>query len=380
MKNNQQADTTLTILKLIEKIPDPRINRCKLYSLSSIIFIALVTTLSGADDWVEIADMGSTLEDWFKRYISLPNGVPSHDTFGRVFSVIDPKEFNKLLIGWADCVRQRFDKEIIAFDGKTLCGTKNRNAGLAGLHLLNAWSVDNEISIGQLAVDSKTNEIKVTPELIKILDLEGCIITADALNTQKNIATAVIEAKADYILPVKGNHKDLQEEIKLMFNDAESRDYQGVDADNQTTTDLDHGRFETREYFLLDAEDLSNSNDWTGIKSVGKVIRTRTTSEKTTKEEVYFITSLEMNISLFARGVRGHWGVENGLHWSLDVIFKEDANRYRERIGAENLGAIRKMALGMLKQDKNSKTGIKPRRLKAATSEKYRMAIIKNYL
>lgn len=380
MIEKNQNESTPKIIRLIEQVPDPRIDRCKRHPLVSVIFIALVATLSGADDWVEVSEIGKMLEDWFKRYVPLPNGIPSHDTFGRVFGLIEPTAFNKLLINWADQLRQRTDKEVIAFDGKTLCGTKNKNAGLAGLHILNAWSVDNGISLGQLAVDKKTNEIKVTPELIKMFELEGCIVTTDALNTQKKIASAVIEANADYILPVKENHKDLLEDIQVIFEDAEKNDYKGVDGEEKQTVDFNHGRSEVREYFLLDADELPNRSEWVNLQTIGKVIRTRTQGDKTTREVAYFISSLDMDISVFARGVRGHWGVENGLHWSLDVIFREDESRYRDRAGAANLSAIRKMSLGMLKQDQSTKAGIRTRRLKALASANYRESIIENYL
>jgi len=205
-----------------------------------------------------------------------------------------------------------------------------------------------------MKVDAKTNEITVTPELIKALELKGCIITVDALNTQKKTTEAIIDAGADYILPVKENHKELLAEIKLTFNDAESKKYKGVDADNTQTTDIGHGRYEVREYFLLDAEDFPAQSDWPGLQTLGKVVRRRHTQRGSEYEEVYYILSTEMDAALFARGVRGHWGIENGLHWSLDVIFREDCSRYRE-----NLSAIRKMVLGMLKQERVTKAGIK---------------------
>lgn len=368
------------IITLIEQIPDPRIERCKRHPLVSMVFVALIATLSGADNWVEVAEIGEVLEDWIKLYVKLPNGIPSHDTFGRTFALIDSRRFNQLLMDFSEVMRERVDKEVIAFDGKTLCGSKNKVAGLAGFHILNAWSVDNGIALGQLAVDAKTNEIKVTPELISLLDLEGCIVTADALNTQKKIAQAIVDAQADYILPVKENHKELLEDIKLLFDEAEREAFRGFDAEQQKTVDTNHGRLEVREYFLLDAENLFASAAWAGMKTIGKVIRRRNQGDKATVEEAYFISSLEMNVALFAKGARGHWGVENGLHWSLDVIFREDESRYRADEGAVNLSAIRKISLDLLKQDISTKAGIKARRLKFAGSSQYREAIIKNYL
>jgi predicted transposase YbfD/YdcC len=272
------------------------------------------------------------------------------------------------------------ENEVIAMDGKTLRGNSQKQAGLSGIHLLNAWSVDNGICLGHLDVDKKTNEITIIPKLIEILDLEGCIITSDALNTQKTTAEAATKAKADYVLPVKGNHKDLLEDIKLIFDQAEDEEYKGFDADQFETYEKDHGRIEHRMYSVLDAEDLPVANEWSNMKSVGKVVRRRTFKDRSTFEACYFITSLEINAKLFAHSVRGHWGVENNLHWSLDVVFREDHNKYRDRVGAQNLSAVRKMALGFLKKDDTVKKSLKRKQFQALTSSNFRETILKEFL
>jgi len=233
MPKNDSIKPELTakpkILELAEKVPDPRSDKFKKHSLASMLFISLIGTICGADDWVAISDTGEHLEDWIRRYVELPFGIPSHDTFCRTFGLIDNQAFSQFLIEWADHLRKKSENEVIAMDGKTLRGSAQKKAGLTGLHLLNAWSVENGICLGHLDVDTKTNEITVIPKLIEILDLEGCIITADALNTQKATAVAVTHAKADYVLPVKGNHKDLFEDIDFLFKDAESKGYKGFD-------------------------------------------------------------------------------------------------------------------------------------------------------
>jgi len=368
------------ILELAENIPDPRSENFKKHPLVSMIFIALVGTVCGADDWVAIADTGKHLEDWIGQYVNLPFGIPSHDTFGRTFGLIDNQAFSQFLISWADHLRVKATHEVVAMDGKTLRGNAQKKAGLAGLHLLNAWSVDNGLCLGHLDVDTKTNEITVIPELIKILDLKDCIVTVDALNTQKTTATAVIDAEADYVLPVKGNHKDLLEDIELLFEEAEGNDYKGFDADQFETKDNGHGRVEHRLYSVLDAEDLPVARDWNGMKSVGKVVRRRTFGDRSTFEVCYFIMSLEIDASLFAHSVRGHWGVENKLHWSLDVVFREDHSKYRDRIGAQNLSSVRKMALGLLKKDESTKKSLKRKRFQALTSPQFRELILKQFL
>ena len=378
--SKQEQASKPKILELARSIPDPRSDKFKKHPLSSMIFIALVGSICGADDWVAIADTGEHLKEWISQYVDLPFGIPSHDTFGRTFGLIDNQAFSQLLIDWAEHLRLKSAYEVIAMDGKTLRGNARKEVGLAGLHLLNAWSVENGLCLGQLDVDTKTNEMTVIPELIKILDLDGCIITADALNTQKTTATAAINAGADYVLPVKGNHRDLLEDIELLFREAEGKDYRGFDADQFESKDKDHGRIEHRLYSVLDAEELPVAKDWPGMKSVGKVVRRRTCGDKSTLEVCYFITSLEIDAAIFAHAVRGHWGVENNLHWQLDVIFREDHSKYRDRIGASNLSAVRKMALGLLKKETSAKKSLKRKRFQALVSPQFRGLILKGFL
>jgi predicted transposase YbfD/YdcC len=377
---NPKQTTKPKVLELAENISDPRSKKFKKHSLVSMVFVALVGTVCGADDWVAIADIGEHLENWIRQYVELPFGIPSHDTFGRTFGLIDNQEFNQFLINWADHLRMKFENEVVAMDGKTLRGSAQKQAGLKGLHLLNAWSVENGICLGHLNVDKKTNEITVIPKLIEILDLEGCIVTADALNTQKTTAAAVISAKADYVLPVKGNQKDLLEDIELLFEDAENKDYRGFDADQFETQETGHGRVEHRFYSVLDGEDLPVAKEWLNMKSIGKVVRRRTCAHKSTIEVCYFIMSIEINAKLFAHAVRGHWRVENSLHWSLDVIFREDHSKYRDRIGAQNLSAVRKMALGLLKKDESMKKSLRRKRFQALTSTTFRENVLNNFL
>lgn len=367
------------ILELAEKVPDPRSEKFKKHPLTSIIFIALVGTLCGANDWVAIADTAEHLKDWIRQYVDLPFGIPSHDTFTRTFGLIDNQAFSQFLIDWADHLRMKSKYEVVSMDGKTLRGNAQKQAGLDGLHLLNAWSVENGICLGHMDVGAKTNEITVIPRLIEMLDLEGCIITADALNTQKTTASAVIQAKADYVLPVKGNHKDLLDDIKLLFNDAEKKNYKGFDAGQFESKDNDHGRVEHRLYSVVDAEDLPVAMEWEGMKSIGRVIRRRTYGDRSTFETCFYIMSLEIDANLFAHAVRGHWGVENNLHWCLDVIFREDHNKYRDRIGAQNLSAVRKMGLGLLKKNE-SKKSLTRKKFQALTSTEFREEILKDFL
>lgn len=377
MIENKIGHTSFKIIDLIEEIPDPRLIRCQKHPLNSVIFIVLVTGLCGANNWVEVESMGEALQDWIQLYVPLPNGIPSHDTFGRIFSLISPKAFREFFEKWISFIRKEISNEVVNFDGKTLRRTKGPTGAL---HLLNAWSMDNGICLGQLPVDKKTNEIKVFPELIKILELKDCIVTADALNTQKDIAKAIIDAEADYVLPVKENHLGLKDDIELFFKDAVAKSFKGIDADDYKTLDKGHGRIESRKYYVIDAEGLPDKNLWKGLKSLGMAVRDRKIGKKQEQETVYYLMSTEIDAKLLEKCVRGHWAVENSLHWRLDVIFREDESRYREKIGAENLSLVRKMALGALSRDKSVKGGIQSKRLRAAASSTYREYILKNLL
>lgn len=369
----------LKLIQYIEEIPDPRGCYCNFkHPLVSIIFVALIGSLCGANSWPEVVVVGNSLKDWMSRFVIFPYGIPSEDTFERVFSMIHVEEFNHFLTNLMDIFRETLEGEIVSFDGKTLRGAVEKGVGKKALHILNAWSSQNGISLGQLAVDEKSNEITAMPLLMELLDLKGCIITADALNTQKTVAAKAIEVGADYVLPVKENHPGLLEDVKTFFDEAIAKDFKGIDADHIETLDKDHGRVEKRTYHIIDGEELPDKDQWSGVKSLGMVIRERSVKDKETREIQYYINSIEIDAKLFENSVRGHWGVENGLHWRLDVMLREDQNRYRDRIGAQNLAALRKIVLGVLSKEKSKKRSIASKRLLAAMDPKYREEILKN--
>jgi predicted transposase YbfD/YdcC len=382
MSNEHPNKFKPKIIQYIEEIPDPR-NPSSFnfkHPFSSIVFIAFITTLCGANDWVEVEVTGNAIKDWIAQFVPIPHGIPSHNTFGRIFSLINPTSLNDFLIKWMESMREKIPQDVISFDGKTLRGTAEKGIGLQGVHILNAWSKENGICIGQLKVDDKSNEITAIPELIELLDLKKCVVTADALNTQKEVAAKIKRAGADYVLPVKGNHAGLYDDIKLFFDDAIRKDFRGVDADHVETLDKDHGRIEKRIYHIIDGESLPDKDLWLGVKSLGMVIRERTIRNKTTQEIQYYINSIEIDGKLFEKCARGHWGVENGLHWCLDVILREDKSRYRDRIGAQNLAVLRKITLGILTKDKSKKCGQAPKRLAALGDPAYRENLLKLFL
>jgi predicted transposase YbfD/YdcC len=366
----------LKIFKILEEVPDPRGASCNFkHPLTTILFITLACSLCGANDWETIGLQANALSKWLSLYIDLSAGIPCVRTFKRVFEALNPNKLEELLIKVMDLMRTKKEGDIVSFDGKTMRGTVSPD--LKGIHLLNAWSKENGICIGQIKVDDKSNEITAIPQLMELLDLEGTIITTDALNTQKQTACKAREKGADYFLPVKGNHATLLEEIELTFKDAMNNHFKGIDASSLETIEKSHGRVEIRKYYSVDAEGIPSAHDWLDLKSLGMVIRERTEKGKTSTEIHYYISSCEIDAKLLERATRGHWGVEC-LHWMLDVVFKEDKLRYRERIGAQNLSIIRKIILGVLAQDKTLKCGREGKRLIASSDPKYRELILKS--
>jgi len=367
------------LVSSLEVIEDPRGPSCIFqYSLTSILFMTIVTSLCGADDWPQIVVLSNSMREWMTQFVDMSAGVPSEYTFKRVFSLLAPKEINNLLIAVSKAINTSSGKDIINFDGKTLRGTRNEQSGLKAIHLLNAWSTEGGICIGHLEVGEKTNEITAMPELMDLLDLRGSIITSDALNTQKKIVDKAIECGADYVLPVKGNHSGLQEEIETIFDAAIKKDFKGIDADQYRTVEKNRGRVEERIYYSLTNEDLSSKEEWAGLESLGKVIRKRTVKGKETEEVHYYISSCEIDAKLLEQTTRKHWQVENKLHWVLDVVFREDHSRYRDKNGAKNLAGVRKLVFNALAQDSTLKASKAAKRLAAAADPTYRLEVLKN--
>jgi predicted transposase YbfD/YdcC len=378
-------DDEYEVLKFLGAVPDPRIDRCRKYSLESILFLALVGMLCGADSAREIEEFGDANEDWIRKYVELAEGVPSHDTITRVFSLIDKNVFCESFTKWTQSLQkatkggeEEKEHRVIAIDGKSLCGSiGNSLTGMA--HILHAWSVENGLCIGQQAVKDKSNEITAMIPLLKMLNLKGCIVTADAIHSHKNTAKTIVEQGGDYALPIKDNQKNFKEEIEELFRDGFIRDFKGIDADQHKTLEKEHGRIENRKFWVIDAEELPSAKEWAGLKSVGLCVRERTIKEKTTREEVYYAMSLELDAKLFSEVIREHWQVENKLHWIVDVVFREDKQRYKNKTTAQNLSCVRKTAFNILKKDPR-KTSMKSKRLRAASNVNYREEVLKNYL
>lgn len=369
-----------SFITILERLPDPRGASPNFsYSLTSVLFIVTVTMLCGAEDWEEMSALAESMQDWLGQYVDVSSGIPSAFTLERIFSLIEPTSLESMLQDIAQLFRKKFIDDVIAIDGKTLRGSNDKAKDKRGIHLLHAWSCENRVCLAQLKVDDKSNEITAICTLMDQLFLEGSIVTADALNTQKNTVAKVIEKRAHYVLPVKENQSGLLESIQVLFAEAEKLNFIGIDADHFESLEKSRGRVEERLCTAIDASDLVESKEWAGLKTAAKMVRRRTIGNKTSEEVIYYISDLEVDASKIARAAREHWGVENGLHHALDVVLEEDSHIYRDRNGARNLSVIRKVILAALeKTETKKKRSKKTKRLLASMDPIFRTSCLKN--
>ena len=352
------------------------------HKLSDILIIAVLGTICGADGWVEIERFGLAKEEWLTTFLELPNGIPSHDTFGRVFSLLDPSIFESCFLAWLKSLTIDLKKEIIALDGKTVRGSGDKGKGLKALHSVSAWATTNRMMLAQVKTDEKSNEITAIPKLLKMLSIENSVITIDAMGCQTKIAKQIINQKADYVLSLKENQKTLYDDAASIFRQAEfnkQKQYKNIlHLRRVEKSKKNHGRKETRRYTLISARDpLLFQIRWPHLKSIGKVDIKRTVGYESTYSTRYFLTSLDYTqVDLFKAAVRKHWQIEIDLHWSLDVSFKEDHSQVRLGYAAENLAMIRRIALNLLKQEKSHKNGITCRRKTAGWDNKYLLKVL----
>jgi len=359
-------------------LTDPRILLKNKHKLIDIVVITVCAMLAGADDWVEIAGFGRAKEDWFRTFLELPNGIPCHDTFGRVFARIEPEEFGKCLISWIREVFPSTGTDVIAIDGKTSRRSHDRANGKGPIHMVNAWAVENRLILGQVKTEDKSNEIKAIPELLKIIDIKGCVVTTDAMGCQKEIAKQIVEQGGDYVLALKGNQGTLHKEVELLFEKAKEDNYEDLPHDSHTTVDGGHGRIETRTYTTIgDVDWFEEKAKWAKLTTFGMVESERDMGDHTTQETRYFISSLPNDAKRLGEATRGHWGVENSLHWCLDIAFREDDSRVRKGNGATNLAIIRRFALSLVKQDPLRKVGVKASRKQAGWDNHYLLHLLR---
>jgi len=366
-----------SITSFFSVLEDPRSDHTRRHKLIDIMTIAICGVICGADSWVELEQFGKSKEEWLKGFLELPNGIPSHDTFGRVFALLDAQQFRDCFLAWVQAVSAVTRGQVIAIDGKTLRRSHDKSLGKSAIHMVSAWASENRLVLGQTKVAEKSNEITAIPELLALLDISGCIVTIDAMGCQKEIARLIIEDSGDYVLALKENQGQLYREVKELFED---EGLVASEGDFHETVNKGHGRLEHRRcWSIADQEYISYLNlkgEWRGLRSVAKVTGERRIGEKVSIESRYYISSLPGGSEQLLRAVREHWGIENSLHWVLDIAFREDESRVRKGHGPENLATMRHMALNLLRRETSSKGGVKARRLRAGWDETYLLKVL----
>lgn len=376
----------LTLIEHLKEITDPRVDRTRDHDLIDVLVIAICTLLCAGESFNDMEEFGLARQDWFKTFLSLRNGIPSHDTFNRVLAALDPAQFLDCFLRWTQSLRQAVAQEIVALDGKALRRAASGDQSVK--YIVSAWAETNGLVLGQLKVADKSNEITAVPELLRVLELSGCIVTLDATGCQKNIAREIIEADADYVLALKGNQETVHQEVKNFLDATVAEKTQprlpGARPSKAAeqigfleTVEKDHGRLETRRYYQSNRlEWFADLPKWEGLRSVGMVEASRETGDKATVERRYYLSSLELNVEHFARAVRSHWGIENKLHWVMDVCFGEDQSRARAGYAAENLAALRRLVLNLLKKEKTKKRSIRGKMLNASWDHAYLLRLL----
>lgn len=369
--------TPLKISEHFIKITDPRVVGRTDHKLIDIITISLCAIISGAGNWPEIEAYGKAKYDWFKEFLELPNGLPTQHTFRRFFIAVSTDELENCFLNWVKSVFKVSDSKVVPIDGKTLRRSYDRSSNKAAIHMVNAWCAENGISLGQIKTSEKSNEITAIPELIKSLELKGCIVTIDAMGCQTKISENIIDKGADYVLALKGNQSNLKEQVELFFEDARTNNFKDVPFDSHTTIDPDHGRIETRKYTTVAEIDwLQGKENWKELKTIIMVESERDVNDKVSKETRYYISSMENVAEEIGDAVRSHWGVENSLHWKLDIGFREDECRKRKGNAAANFAIMRQIALNLLNQEKTMKAGVNAKRLRAGWDNNYLLTLL----
>lgn len=387
-KPSSRSKDPASILEHFAALPDPRRDHGKIHLLDEIIFMAICAVLCGADNWLEIAQYSESKKDWLSTFLTLSGGVPSHDTFRRVFCLLDPTAFQACFSDWITALMSRHgltpilldppELRPIAIDGKTQRGSARRSVGQSPLHMVSAWSVENHLTLGQVATHAKSNEITAIPELLKVLDLEGAVVTIDAMGCQKEIAAEIVQGKGQYLLAVKENQPHLYEDIEQSFEEVLEHGEPGVNFTETVTEEVRGGHQETRTCCVItQPSGIRDARLWVGLTAICMVTSERVVDGVPTSEVRYYIGSVDGTSEQYLKWVRGHWGIENSLHWILDVCFREDEQRHWTGNSAENLSWLRKLALCLLKAEKTSKgKSIRRRRLLAGWKNEYLLSVL----
>lgn len=371
---------TESIAKHFQGLQDPRTGNAKQHIFLEILIIAICATICGADGWSDVELYGKNKKGWLKTFLQLPKGIPSHDTFGRVFALIQAEEFQVRFVEWIQAIETLTKGQVIAIDGKQLRRSHDHEDGKAAIYMVSAWATANQVVLGQRKVDEKSNEITAIPELLKLLDIAGCIVTIDAIGTQTEIAKTIVEQGGDYLLSVKENQGHLFEDIQYLFEVDAAPEYAQGRYSYAKAVNKGHGRLETRECWAIDDEEylsyLRKHGQWSGLKSIVRILAKREIGEKVETQVSYFISSLAADAKIILKAKRSHWKIENQLHWVLDIAFREDESRVRKDHGPENLAVLRHLALNLLKNEKTAKGGIHAKRLQAGWNNDYLLTIL----
>lgn len=377
---DDKANNVAALGQYFDGLDDPRVDRTRRHKFIDILVIGICTVICGGDDYGSMEAFGKAKEGWLRTILELPNGIPSHDTFWRVFSALDAEQFQACFLEWMAAVSDLTGGEIIALDGKQLRRSHDKSNNKAAVHMVSAWATSNRLVLGQVKVDEKSNEIKAIPELLERLDLQGCLVTIDAMGCQVDIADRILEKEGDYLFSLKGNQSNLHEDVVLLFDDLEESDFSAYDYDYAKTVDKDHGRIEVRHcWTITDPEliqHLRGADRFPALHTVVRVRSERYVGDEHSVEDRHFIGSATPLAAEALRATRAHWQIENSLHWVLDIAFREDESRLRTGNGPQNFAVLRHIALNALKQERTAKLGVKNKRLKAGWDEAYLLKVL----
>ncbi len=368
-----------TLIEHLTELEDPRSKTNQKHPLVNVITISICAAIAGATKYTQVETFGIERKDWLAEYLDLTNGIPSHDTIGRIFRLLNPESFNGFFHCWIDDVFGKTCPQVVAIDGKTARRSGDNSSGIGPLHMVTAWATEDNIVLGQVKTADKSNEITAIPLLLEQLDINGCVVTIDAMGCQKKIAEAIIGEKGDYVFGLKGNQSCLLQDAKELFMEVESKGGEFIDVRQSRckTKDNGHGRVEIREYTVMEDKSLqSRQKSWPGLRTFARVISTRTLKGKTSVETRYYASSLRCSAKPMAKAIRQHWSIENSLHWCLDIAFREDESVTRKGHGPENLAILSRLTHSLLKNERTHKQGIEGKRFRAAISPEYMLKVL----